>query len=182
MIGIPKDIQQALAYLDLASGMHVVQFGAQRRGHIAHEVAQRVGEKGRMIIVDVIPSELHAMHTFFASQQINWVDVVQGDFSVRGGTPLKDHTADRVLVVHTAWRNPSHEQVIAEARRILKPGGKILFLDWQKDTKDAIGVHVTGHLDMLEAQRLCMQSGCERVERILNNHRSWGFVMNFPKE
>ena len=182
MVGIPKDIKQAIAYLDLAPGMRVVQFGAQRRGHIAHEIAKRVGEKGRVTIVDAIPEELQAINTFFASHAVHWVDVLRGDFAVRGGTSLKDKSADRLIVVHTAWRNPSHEVVLAEARRILKPGGKILFLDWQKSTKDPVGAHVTGHLDLLEAQRLCMQTGCERVERIVNNQRNWGFVMSFPVE
>ncbi len=182
MVGLPKDVQQAIAYLDITPGTHVVQFGAQRRGHIAHEIAKRVGDKGHMTIVDVIPEELNAMQTFFSSHGVHWVEAVRGDFATQGGTPLKDSSVDRVIVVHTAWRNPSHESVLAEARRILKPGGKILFLDWQKGTKDPVGKHVTGHLDLLEAQRLCMQSGCERVERIVNNQRNWGFVMSFPKE
>lgn len=181
MIGIPKDVQEALSHLDLTPGMHVVQFGAQRRGHIAHAVAQRVGAKGGVSVVDVIPEELHAMHTFFASHGMPWVDVVQGDFVIAGGVPLKSGTADCVIVVHTAWRHPSHEEVIAEARRLVKPGGKILFLDWQKNTRDPLGARVNGHLDVLEAQRLCIQSGCERVERVLNNERHWGFVMSFPE-
>jgi ubiquinone/menaquinone biosynthesis C-methylase UbiE len=181
MIGIPKDLKDALSRLDVASGMHVIQFGAQRRGHVAHMIAQKVGEKGRVSIVDVIPDELHAMHTFFAAQKMHWVDVVHGDFVEKDGVPMPAHSADRIVVVHTAWRHPRHEDVLAEARRLLKPGGKILFLDWQKNTRDPLGSRVNGHLDVLEAQRLCIQSGCERVERILNNERHWGFVMSFAE-
>lgn len=181
MIGIPKDVKDALVHLGLTSGDEVIQFGAQRRGHIAHALAQKVGEKGSVKIVDVIPDELHAVHTFFASRGMHWVDVVQGDFVQKNGVPLPSVSADAIVVVHTVWRHPRHEDVLAEARRLLKPGGKILFLDWQKNTRDPVGVRVNGHLDVLEAQRLCIQSGCERVERILNNERHWGFVMSFAK-
>lgn len=181
MIGLPKDLKDALVYLDIQPGMHVVQFGAQRRGHIADALSKEVGARGKVTVVDVVLDELRAIEMFFASRGVHWVDVAHGDFVKLKGTSIANESVDRVLVVHTAWRHPNHEEVLAEARRILKPGGKILFLDWQKQTKDPLGVQVNGHLDMLEAQRLCIRSGCERVERVLNNDKHWAFVMNFKE-
>lgn len=182
MIGIPRDIDKALAHLNLQSGMHVVQFGAQRRGHIAYTLAEIVGQNGKVTLVDVLAEELQAVKTFFAGKGIFWVNAVRGDFATDRGVPLEQGVADCVVIAHTAWRNPSHNTVLGEARRLLKPGGKILFLDWQKDTPDPLGSRVNGHLDILEAQRLCLQSGCERVERVVNNTKHWGFVLNFPKK
>lgn len=186
MVGLPKEIKDAINHLDIQEGMHVIQFGLQRRAHVAHEIAKRVGKEGRVSLVDVLTEDLQAVERQLASQNIHWAHAVEGDFVEINGVPLESNTADRVIIVHTAWRHPSHEQVIQEARRLLKPNGKILFLDWQKETKHPLGKHTHGHLDMLAAQRLCVQSGCQKVERVVNNHDHWGFVMNFqekgPKE
>lgn len=180
MIGIPADIKKALQHLGITTGQTVVQFGSQKRGQVAQGLANLVGSSGQVILVDVLADDLASIQKAAQAQKLNQIKTHLGDFVKLNGSGLAEKTADFVLVIHTAWRHPHHDEVLAEARRILKPGGKILFLDWQKNTVHPIGQAVQGHLDFYEAQRLCLQSGCERVEKIVNNDRHWGFVMLFP--
>lgn len=179
MIGIPKQMKEAINQLDIHRGMQVMQFGSQKRGHIAHVLAEKVGEKGEVLLVDVLTEELRTVEKEFADRGTHWVHGLMGDFARVNGVPAENQSMDRIIIAHTAWRHPSHEAVIQEATRIIKPEGKILFLDWQKENTHPVGRQVHGHLDMLEAQRLCVQSGCEKVERIINTENHWGFIMNF---
>ncbi len=71
-----------------------------------------------------------------SSRQLSFpVDRRAGSLSV---LPLKDHAYDTVISTFALSATPALEQTLAEIRRVLKPGGRLLFLEYGLSTEEDV--------------------------------------------
>ena len=103
--------------LDLATGT----------GIVAHEAAPLVGTHGQVVAVDVNPAMLAVAQTVPAppGAAIDWRE---GDAS---GLPLPDASIDVVLCQQGLQYFPDRPMAVAEASRVLAPGGRAVFAVWR---------------------------------------------------
>lgn len=179
MINLPKDIKNSFNKIGLKKGMTIIQFGVEMRGHIASELQERVGETGKVYAVDVLPDSLLSIRKFCSDRCFHSVETVVGDYERPKGVPLDGGIADFVIIIHAMWRTQNVDNTLAEAKRLLKPGGHCYIMDWQEDTKSHIGQLAVKRLNHLAAQRHCAVSGCTEIERIIFNDHHWGFLLTF---
>lgn len=60
------------------------------------------------------------------------VHALWGDIEVQGGTRLKDHGADFVILSNTLFQLEDKKGCILEIKRILRHGGRLLLIDWSE--------------------------------------------------
>ncbi len=120
-----------LAKLGLTDGMKVGDIGAGS-GFYSIEAARRVGSSGRVFAIDIQKDLLERMRNAALGQRLNNIEVVWANAEKIGGTKLRESSLDRVVASNILFQLEKPEDFALEMKRILKPGGKILIVDWSE--------------------------------------------------
>ncbi|MEK7510915.1 MAG: class I SAM-dependent methyltransferase [Patescibacteria group bacterium] len=115
--------------IGLKEGMKVADLGAGA-GHSTICAAHVVGESGHVYAVDIQEDLLKRVREAAADSGLKNVSTIWGDFEKLGGTTLKDQALDAVILSNTLFQLEHREGALAEIKRILKPGGRFLVVDW----------------------------------------------------
>ncbi len=118
-----------LAKLGLTDGMKVVDLGAGS-GFYTFEAARSVGGSGIVYSVEVQKDLLDRIRSTGATQGLRNIEVVWGNAEKIGGTKLREAIADRVIASNVLFQIEKPDDFVIEIKRILKPGGKVLVVDW----------------------------------------------------
>lgn len=118
--------------MGLHDSMKVADLGCGS-GHYTLAAAAIVGPTGRVYAVDVQEDHLAPLKDAAAAHGLRNVETIWGNFEKTGGTLLKDASLDAVILSNTLFQLENAKGAIAEIKRILKPGGKLLVVDWAGD-------------------------------------------------
>jgi ubiquinone/menaquinone biosynthesis C-methylase UbiE len=166
-----KNIEQS--HID--PGMSVVDLGSGA-GFYSIALSQAVGPSGRVYAVDIQKDLLSKLQSEAISQGSNNINIIWGDLDEPKSSGLQNSMVDRVVVANVLFQIEEKDNLIEEAHRILKPKGKLLFVDWsgsfgglgpqQKDiiTEDVAKVMFESH-------------GFEIVKDIQTGDNHYGFVV-----
>lgn len=124
-----SDPQKNVAQLDAREGDHIADFGAGN-GAYAFAISRRVGSSGKVYAIDIQKDLLTKLKNEARRQNISNIEIIWSDLDDEKGTALRDASVDACVVSNLLFQVSSKEQVIAEARRILKLGGRVLVVDW----------------------------------------------------
>jgi len=113
-------VRPGMRVLDLAGGT----------GDLAAAFAPRVGERGHVAICDINASMLIAGRDRLLDEgRVGNIDFVQGDAEA---LPFPDEHFDRVTIAFGLRNVTRKEQALAEMRRVLKAGGRLLVLEFSQ--------------------------------------------------
>lgn len=121
--------QENVLQLGLRDGMKVADLGAGS-GHYAVAAGKVVGPEGRVYAIDIQEDILKHVKDHAQDKGLRNVETVWGNFEKLGGTKLRDASVDAVILSNTLFQLDHREDAIAEIRRIVKPGGRLLIVDW----------------------------------------------------
>lgn len=125
------DPRTNLQKLSLASGMTVVDFGAGV-GAYALAAAPFVAPEGKVYAVEIQKDLLETLKKEAVTKGINNIEVIWGDIEQVGGVGLADNIADVVIISNVLSQAKSMYTLALEAKRLLKPGGRIMVIDWSE--------------------------------------------------
>lgn len=126
MFATPESILQQF---NVDPGMSVADLGSGA-GFYSILLGRAVGPSGKVYAVDVQKSLLQKIQADSAAQGVYNIKPIWGDLDNLKGTTLPDNSVDRVVIVNTLFQVENKDGMILEALRILKPKGKLLFIDW----------------------------------------------------
>jgi len=124
-----SDPASNLARFGLEDGQKVVDLGAGS-GFYTLEAAKRVGASGRVYAVDVQKDLLERLRSMGAHQGLHNIEIVWGNVEKIGGTKLREAIADRIIASNILFQIEKPDEFALEVKRLLKPGGKLLVIDW----------------------------------------------------
>ena len=138
------DPNEVLKKLKLKEGMKAADFGSGSGGW-AIPLA-KILEMGKVYALDVSEEALSALKSKAQAEKVSNIETIQVD--VEKGTNLPDEMADLVLLTNVLFECYDKHGVMAEAKRVLKPGGKMLIVDWIKDSP------LTGEIEKVSFEKL----------------------------
>lgn len=122
------DPAQTLAACNLQTTDTVADFGAGS-GFVARAAAALV-PSGQVFAIEINRDIVARLTRETAENNIKNIQTLWGDIEVRGGSQLADASSDFVILSNVLFHLDDKNGCIAEAIRVLKPGGRLLVVDW----------------------------------------------------
>lgn len=123
------DPQATLLQLGLKEGMKVGDIGCGS-GHYALAASSMVGNEGRVYAIDVQEDMLTRLKDDAARRGVRNMDFIWGDVERAGGTKLKEGALDAAILSNTCFQFDDKQSAIDEIKRVVKPGGSVLLVEW----------------------------------------------------
>ncbi len=125
-----SDPKENIEQFGLMPGMSVADFGSGS-GFYSFELSKVVGETGKVYAVDVQKDLLTKLKNQATHDHLSNIDIIWGDLEKLGGTKLRDYSMDAVMIGTVLFQVEHKDAVVKEVKRILKPSGRVLVVEWK---------------------------------------------------
>ncbi len=112
------------------AGMVIADVGAGAGYHTFH-LSTMVGQSGKVFAIDVQSDVLDQISKRAQEGGFENIKTILADVESKKGISLKDGIIDLALVSNIFFQLSDKDSAIKEIKRILKPNGKIIFVDWK---------------------------------------------------
>lgn len=165
-----KNVEQC----GIQAGMEIADFGSGS-GHYSLAAAKALMSTGRVYSIDVNKDLLTKLKNHATKEGLYNVEVIWGDIEKPNGTKLRDGSIDLVFLSNILFQLEDKEALIKEVKRVLKPGGRVLVVDWM-DSFGGIGPTVKMVVNKEKAQGLFDKSGFHLDREITAGSHHYGFI------
>ncbi len=115
----------------LEHGMIVADFGSGS-GHYVFAVSKLIGDKGIVYAIDIQKDLLQATKNTAEMGGLKNVEIIWADLDEEKGSHLADNLVDFIIISNILFQAEKKEQIVKEAFRILKSGGRTAVIEWEK--------------------------------------------------
>jgi len=171
------DPQRITGSFGVVQGMKVADFGSGA-GYFTILLAKMVGESGVVTAVDILDSALETLRAKAKAEGLRNIETIRSNLETPGGSGLNNDSQDMVLLANILFQNVNKAVIIDEARRVLKPSGTLVVIDWRKGA-NGLGPPDNLKLDPEETKKLVVDSGFQFFSDI--NAGTFHFGMIFKK-
>lgn len=160
--------EAVLQHLQLDADDAIADLGAGN-GYFTIPMAKKV--TGPVYAVDIEPKMLSLLKERAAKEEVENVEYIVSDLE---NIKLRNRSVDKVMAAFVIHEVPDVVKAIKEAKRILKPGGSLMIIEWEK-VETAIGPPLEDKISSQEMADLLGQNGfIPEVVRL--NDRHYGAV------
>lgn len=118
--------------LGLEPGMTACDLGCGNGFHTLR-MADTVGEEGRVLAVDIQEPMLAMLRRRYTAREITWIEPI---LATASDPKLPPASCDVVLMVDVYHEISYPEQVLAGVRRALRPGGRLVLVEFREEDPD----------------------------------------------
>lgn len=115
----------------LEETMHIADLGCGSTGYFVFSAANVVGEKGRVYAVDILKSVLNNITQKARQDNYRNIEIIWSDLEVFGATGIESGQLDIALLINTLYQSKKRAEIIREAVRMLKLGGRLVVVEWK---------------------------------------------------
>ena len=172
-IGVDKIINQ----LDIKQNMVIADFGAGH-GFFSIAMAKKVGPSGQIFAIDVLESAIEGIRSRAKMEGLFNIRLIRGNLEKPGGSTLSDESCDMVMMANILFQAPDKTAVLNEAKRILKPGGRLVLVEWRPYI--GIGPKKEYRVTEEELKQMIGAAGFSNPEAIDAGSHHYGFIFLKP--
>lgn len=126
------DPKVILKRLGVTSGAAVADLGCGGSGHFIIPAARMVGDKKIVYAVDILKTVLRSVVTTARLEGVNNIKTIWSNLESPGATTIPAGSLDFAFLKNILFQSKKRDAMISEAVRLLRPGGKLLIIDWGK--------------------------------------------------
>lgn len=169
------DAEKILSHLKIAEGMCIGELGCGGRGHFVYPAVRLVGSRGHVYAVDILKPVLHAIERQAREERWQNVSAIWSNLEVVGATNIPIGTLDRATLINILFQVRDHPSLFKEARRLVKPDGLLLVVDWRQESAPfgpALDRRIPEEITMAFAER----TGFATVDRWQAGPHHYGLI------
>lgn len=115
----------------ISQGMKIADFGCGS-GYFTISLAQRTGPLGRVYGLDVVESALDSVRAKARVSGLDNIETIRANLEMIGSSGLANESQDIVLLANILFQSNKKDNILDEAKRVLKSGAKLILIDWKK--------------------------------------------------
>ena len=168
------DPQKIVGDLGVTQGMRISDFGSGA-GHFTILLAKMIGDSGVMTAIDLMDSALETLRSKAIQEGLDNIQTVRSNLEAIGGSGLANESQDLILIATSLFQNQHKDAIIEEAKRVLKPGGSLVIIEWRKG---ALGFGPPDELRTTpeEMQQMVLTKGFQLAREIDAGAFHYGFI------
>ncbi len=151
----PLDI---LKGLDIKESYCVADLGCGGNGHFVAPLASLVGKNGKIYALDIQKNVLDALKARLKLEGVENVELVWSDLEQVGAASIPEGSCDLVIIINVLFQNLKHEEILKEAQRFAKKGGRLVVIDW-KYSASPFGPPIDIRVAPMSVKTLCSGLG-----------------------
>ncbi|HVY35675.1 MAG TPA: class I SAM-dependent methyltransferase [Candidatus Paceibacterota bacterium] len=155
---------QMLAACNLQTTDAVADFGAGS-GFLSKAAAALVPQ-GSVFAIEIHREIVTRLARDAEESHLDNLHVLWGDIELPGGTRLDNESVNFVIISNVLFHLDDKIACINEAKRILKPGGRLLVVDWSESFA-GLGPQPSAVVNKQMAEELCARAGLAKVSDTL---------------
>jgi ubiquinone/menaquinone biosynthesis C-methylase UbiE len=173
-IGKFLDPDAVIAQLEVESGSFVADFGCGP-GYFSLPFARIIGEEGHLYALDVLPQALERVSGQAKLDGLNNISTERVNLEKSHGSHLEDGTLDWVIMKDILFQNQDKKTILAEAYRVLKNGGRVIFVEWGGNDS-GIGPQKDVRIGEKELKDMIVDAGFELEKEIDAGFFHYAFI------
>ncbi|MDO8676210.1 MAG: methyltransferase domain-containing protein [Candidatus Azambacteria bacterium] len=169
------NLEKVISQLEIKPNMTVADFGA---GHGFFTIAfgKIVAPSGQVFAVDVLPQALEAVKSKARLEGLFNIKTIHANLEKPNGSTLKDESCDFVFIANVLFQVPDKLTLLNEARRILKPDGRLTVVEWKPYT--SLGPKKEYRLTEEDLRQMILAVGFNEIKTINAGSHHYGFIFN----
>lgn len=168
------DPKKIISSLGVERGDVAADMGAGA-GYFAIPLAKAVVPRGKIYAVDVMPDSLELIKSKARIEGLENIEYIQADLEKENSTAIKDSSVNLVVIVNTLFQLKNKANIFREAKRILKPGGKLIIIDWLPGSS-VMGPADTERVSLDQVRIAAMINGFKEIKQWLPDAYHYGFI------
>ena len=120
-----------VAALGVQPGMKIADFGSGSGAYVL-AIAKELHHTGHVYAIDIQKDLLRRTKNEAERLGYKNVEVLWGDLEAENGSKIADNTLELVLISNLLFQVEDKRQVMAEAKRITRPNGRVAVIDWSE--------------------------------------------------
>lgn len=108
----------------------VAELGCGNFGFFTFPLARKVGKKGIVYAVDILKNSLDEVERRLKENNLEQVQPIWSDLEIYKGTKIESESLDSAFLVNVLHQSNKRPEMIREAGRMLKRGGKLVIVEW----------------------------------------------------
>lgn len=165
--------EQVLSQIDLFPEMIAADFGCGSGGW-AIPLAKRLKES-KIFAIDILKEPLSALKGKADLEKVFNIQTICSDVEKEKGSKLQDNSINLVLLTNILFQSEKKENVLIEAKRVLKKDGIILVIDWMPGA--FIGPDKKLRISIEEAKKLAEKISLKIKQELKPGFHHWGLIL-----
>jgi ubiquinone/menaquinone biosynthesis C-methylase UbiE len=168
--------EEVIDQMDLQLGSQVADFGCGT-GYFSLPLAKKLKEDGTVYAIDILKEKLEAVESQAKLSGLSNVVTKRVNLEKLGGSQFADESLDWVIIKDMLFQNKDKKVVFEEAKRVLKPEGKILLVEW--DDKDfSVGPKRELRIPRESMNDLINQAGLTIIKELTTGNFHYGLILS----
>jgi len=161
---------QIIRDLPIRGDMIVCDFGCGSGGWVIP--ISKMLTSGMVYAIDILEDAVSALNGKISAEGLFNITAMLGD--VEKGVKIKDGFVDLVFMTNLLFQVGDKKFVLEEGKRIMKPGGSILVIDWNKNAP--VGPKQSG-ISIEEARAIAEDMGLAVEKEFKAGNFHWGLIL-----
>ncbi|PIT94081.1 hypothetical protein COU00_00875 [Candidatus Falkowbacteria bacterium CG10_big_fil_rev_8_21_14_0_10_43_11] len=169
------DPQIVIEKAQIGERMRVGDLGCGRTGHFVFPIAFAVGERGLVYAVDILKDVLSNIERRAQQENIKQIKIVWSNLEMFKATSIESSSLDVTLLINILYQSNKRTEIIREAVRLMKRGGKLIIIDWKR-IATPFGPSIEERLNKENLLAVCQRLGLELTEEFSAGAYHFGMV------
>ncbi|MFA5131670.1 MAG: methyltransferase domain-containing protein [Patescibacteria group bacterium] len=170
------DIDNILRKITVEAGQKTAELGCGNFGFFVWPLAKMVGRGGQIYAVDILRNTLEEIKREALKQNLPQIKTVWSNLEIFKATAIETSSLDSALLVNILHQSEKRLEILREAIRLLKRGGKLLIVEWE-NTDSPLGPTIEKRVKLESLKSAAPKIGLEVVEEFAAGPYHYGLTL-----